>query len=94
MHELRIIFPYVLNDRLGYECKTDNKYINVSAKFHLCQENIVVLIMEKMFLYFYQKKVLDNLNHLLKTNTKDILNFLAWKNFKQYPWTFERKVMW
>ena len=50
--------------------------------------------MEKIFLYFYQKKVLDNLNHLLKTNTKDILNFLASKNFKQYPWTFERKVMW
>ena len=35
--------------------------------------------MEKIFLYFYQKKVLDNLNHLLKTNTKDILNFLALK---------------
>ena len=33
MHELRTIFPYGLNNRIGDEFKTDNKYINVAAKF-------------------------------------------------------------
>ena len=33
MHELRIIFPYGLNDRIGDEFKIDNKHINVAAKF-------------------------------------------------------------
>ena len=33
MHELRKIFPYGLNDRIGDEFKTDNKHINVAAKF-------------------------------------------------------------
>ena len=33
MHELRAIFPYRLNDRIGDEIKTDNKHINVAAKF-------------------------------------------------------------
>ena len=33
MDELRTIFPYGLNDRIGDEFKTDNKHINVAAKF-------------------------------------------------------------
>ena len=33
MHELRIFFPYVINDRIGDGLKTDNKHINVAAKF-------------------------------------------------------------
>ena len=33
MHELQTIFPYGLNDRIGDEFKTDNKHINVAAKF-------------------------------------------------------------
>ena len=33
MHELQTIFPYGLNDRIGDEIKTDNKRINVAAKF-------------------------------------------------------------
>ena len=32
-YELRTIFPYGLNDRIGDEFKTDNKHINVAAKF-------------------------------------------------------------
>ena len=32
MHELRTIFRYDLNDRIGDEFKTDNKHINVAAK--------------------------------------------------------------
>ena len=49
MHELRIIFPYSLNDRIGDEFKTDNKHINAAAlNFHLYQENLVVLIVVKI----------------------------------------------
>ena len=33
MHELRTIFPYGVNDRIGDEFKTDNRRINVAAKF-------------------------------------------------------------
>ena len=33
MHELRTIFLYGLNDRIGDEFKTDNKHINVTDKF-------------------------------------------------------------
>ena len=33
IHELRTIFPYGLNDRIGDEFKTDNKQNNVAAKF-------------------------------------------------------------
>ena len=47
MNELRTIFLYGLNDRIGDEFKTDNKHINVAAKFHLYQENIVLLIVVK-----------------------------------------------
>ena len=32
MHELRTIFSYGLNDRIGDEFETDNKHINVAAK--------------------------------------------------------------
>ena len=56
MHELQTIFPYGLNDRIGDKFKTDNKHINVAAKFHLCQENIFVLIVGKIikvFPFFY-----------------------------------------
>ena len=33
MHELRKMFPYGLNDKIVDGIKTDNKYINVAAKF-------------------------------------------------------------
>ena len=32
MHELRTVFPYDLNDRIGDEFKTDNEHINVAVK--------------------------------------------------------------
>ena len=48
IHELRTIFPYCLNDRIEDEIKTDNKYINVAAKIHLCQESIAVLIVREI----------------------------------------------
>ena len=33
VHGLRSIFPYGLNDRIVDEFKTDNKHVNVAAKF-------------------------------------------------------------
>ena len=33
IYEFRTIFPCGLNDRIGDECKTDNKHINVPTKF-------------------------------------------------------------
>ena len=33
MHELQTIFPYGLNEKMGDELKTDNKHINIVAKF-------------------------------------------------------------
>ena len=32
-HELRLIFPNGLNERIEDRFKTDNKYINAAAKF-------------------------------------------------------------
>ena len=60
MHELRTIFPYGLNDRIGDEFKTDSKHINVAAKFRLCQKNIVMLIVvktTKVFPAFYHNNL-------------------------------------
>ena len=33
MHELQTNFPYGLNGRIGDKFKTENKHINVAAKF-------------------------------------------------------------
>ena len=33
MYELRIIFRYHLNEKIGDEFKTDNKHINVAVEF-------------------------------------------------------------
>ena len=60
MHELRTIFPYGLNGRIGDEFKTDNKRLMLLLNFHLCQENIVVLIVvktTKVFPVFYHNNL-------------------------------------
>ena len=60
MHKLRTIFPYGLNDRIEDEFKTDNKHINVALNFHLCQENIILLIVvktTKVFPVFYNNNL-------------------------------------
>ena len=59
MLELRTIFPYGLNDRIGDEFKTDNKHM-LLLNFHLCQENIVMLIVVKtikVILVFYHNNL-------------------------------------
>ena len=56
MHELQKFFQYGLNDRIGDEFKNDNKLINLLLNFHVCHENIVVLIVvkiSKVFAVFY-----------------------------------------
>ena len=75
MHELRTIFPYgLLNDRIGDEFKTDNKHINVAAKFSSLPRKHsranrgknhkgAPLLLPQQFL--------NTLNHMLTTNIKD-----------------------
>ena len=61
MHELRTIFPYGLNDKIGDELKTDKKHIKMLLlNFHICQENIAVLIVvksTKVFPVFYHNNL-------------------------------------
>ena len=79
MHELRTIFPYGLNDRIGDKYKTDNKHINVATKFSFlprthsranCGKNNigVPLLLPQQFL--------NEFNHMVNTNIKDALNFI------------------
>ena len=79
MHELRLIFPYGLNERIGDKFKTDNKYINVAAKFSSLPRKHsranrkknhkgVPLLLSQQFL--------NDLNHVLNTNIKGIPNFI------------------
>ena len=61
MDELRTLFPYALNDRIGDEFKTDNKHM-LLLDFYLCQENIVVPIVikiTKVFPVFYYKNLVN-----------------------------------
>ena len=56
MHELRTIFPYGLNGRIGDEFKLIINILMLLINFHLCQENIVMLIVvksKKVFPVFY-----------------------------------------
>ena len=58
MHELRTIFSHDLNDKIGDEFKTDYNTLMLLLNFHICQENIVVLIVvktTKVFPVFYHK---------------------------------------
>ena len=104
MHELWTIFPYDLNDRIGDEFKTDNKHINVAAKFSsLPRKNIPANRGKnhKGVPLFLPQQFLNDLNHMLNTSIKDAPNFIrisisSMKKilFKNYPWTTEYKIMW
>ena len=79
MHELRTVFPHGLNDRIEDEFKTDNKHINVATlNFHLCQENIVVLIVvkNKCVPRLLPQQFVKDLNQMLNTGIKDAPNFI------------------
>ena len=95
MHKLRLIFPYGLNERMRDKFKTDNKYINIAAKFSSLprkhsranrkkNHKDVPLLLPQQFL--------NDLNHVMNTNIKGIPNFIrisisSMKKilFKNYP---------
>ena len=78
MHELRTIFPYGLNDRIGDAFNNDNKHIHVAAKFSSFTRKYSRANRgktRKVFPAFYHKSVKD-LNQMLNTSIKDTANFI------------------
>ena len=79
IHELRTIFPYGLNDRIGDEFKTDDKHINVAAKFSSlprkyshanhgkCHKGVACLLPQQF---------VKDLNQVLNTSIKDAPSFI------------------
>ena len=79
MHELRTIFPYGLNDRIGDEFKTDNKHINVDAKFSSLPRKHILANRGKNHKgvpLLLPQQFLNDLNHTLNNNIKDASNFI------------------
>ena len=79
MHELRTIFPYGLNGRIGDEFKTDNKHNNVAAKFSsLLRKHIRANHGKnhKGVPPLLPQQLLNDLNHMLNTSIKDAPNFI------------------
>ena len=80
MHELRTIFPYGLNDRIGDEFKTDNKHINVAAKFSSLPRKHIRANRgknHKDVLLLWPQQFSNDLNHMLNTSIKDAPNFIS-----------------
>ena len=98
MHELRTIFPHGLNDRIGDEFKTDNKHINMTAKFsslprkhsganHGCSPSFTTAIFKWFQSYaenYHQR--CSYLYHDVDFQYEKII-------FKNYPSTIEHKIM-
>ena len=79
MHELRIIFPYGLNDRIRGEFKTDNKRINVAAKFASLPRKYSRANRGKNHKgvpRLLPEKFVKDLNQMLNTSIKDAPNFI------------------
>ena len=79
MHELRTISPYGLNDRIGDEFKTDNKHMNVAAKFSSLPRKYSWANRgknHKGVLHLLPQQFVKNLNQMLNTSIKDAPNFL------------------
>ena len=79
MHELRTIFPYGLNDRIGDEFKTDNKNINVTAKFSSLPRKHIPANRGKNHKgvpLFLPQQFLNDSNCMLNTSIKDAPNFI------------------
>ena len=79
MHELRTIFPYGLNDRIGNEFKTDNKHINVAAKFSSLPRKYSRANRDKNHKgvpRLLPQQFLKDLNHMLNTSIKYAPNFI------------------
>ena len=79
MHELRTIFPYGLKDRIGNELKTDNKHINVAAKFSSLPRNYSRASRgknHKGIPRLLPQQFVKDLNQMLNTSIKDAPNFI------------------
>ena len=79
MHELRAIFPYGLNDRIRNEFKTDNKHINVAAKFSFFPRKYSRANRGKNHKgvpRLLSQKFVKDLNQMLNTSIKDAPNFI------------------
>ena len=78
MHELRTIFPHGLNGMIEDVFKTDNKHINIAAKFSSLPRRHsgnsgknhkgVPRLLPQQFL--------NDFNHMLNTSIKDASNFI------------------
>ena len=79
MHELRTIFPYGLNDRIGDEFKTDNKHINVAAKLSSLPRKHILANRGKNHKgvpLLLPQQFLNDLNHMLNTSIEDAPNLI------------------
>ena len=79
IHELLTIFSYRLSDRIADEFKTDNKHINVAAKFSpLPRKRSRANRVEnhKGVPRLLPQQFLKDLNHMLNISIKDAPNFI------------------
>ena len=79
MHELQVIFPYGLNDRIGDEFKNDNRNISVAANFSSLPRKHIPANRGKNnegVPLPLQQQFLNDLNHMLNTSIKDAPNFI------------------
>ena len=79
MHELRTIFSYGLNGRIGDEFKTDNKHINVADKFSSFPRKYSRANRGKSHKgvpRLLPQQFVKDLNHILNTSIKDAPNFI------------------
>ena len=79
MHELRTTFPYGLNDRIEGEFKTDNKPINVAAKWLSLPRKYSRANRgknHKSVLRLLPQQFVKDLNQMLNTSIKDAPNFI------------------
>ena len=79
MHELRTIFPYGLDVTIGDEFKTDNKHINVAAKFSSFPKKYSRANRGKNHKggpHLLPQQSVKDLNQMLNTSIKDAPNFI------------------
>ena len=79
IHELRTIFPYGLNGRIGDEFKTDNKHINVADKFSSLPRKYSRANRGKSHKgvpRLLPQQFVKDLNQILNTSIKDAPNFI------------------
>ena len=79
MHELRTISPYGLNSSIGDEFKTDNKHINVAAKFSSLPRKYSRANRSKNHkgvLRLLPQQFVKDLNQMLNNSVKDAPNFI------------------